>query len=106
MMDCFCNSPTDSVDGSDVVLVHDYLKQKTFDMISHLRHDIHLPKSNVLQYILQDGTKISMRPSGTEPKIKFYFGLRGNLNHPDDYEHICQLLDERAERIKKSMGLS
>ena len=53
-MDRFCNSPADSLDGSDVVLVHDYLKQKNFDMIGHLRHEIHLPKSNVLHYILTE----------------------------------------------------
>jgi phosphoglucomutase len=106
MMDRFRNSPPDSLDGSDVVLVHDYEKQKSYDMISHLRHDIHMPKSNVLQYILQDGTKISIRPSGTEPKIKFYFGLREELQHQGSYEDVCQLLDERVERIKNAMGLT
>jgi len=72
MMEDYRNSPPQTINNSNVMLIHDFLKQKTFDQISHLRYDINLPKSDVLQFILHDGTKISIRPSGTEPKIKFY----------------------------------
>ena len=106
MMDRFRNSPPDSIDGSDLVLVHDYLKQKTFDMISHLRHDINLPKSNVLQYILKDGTKISIRPSGTEPKIKFYLGLKGEIENIQDFDEVNKILDKKAEAIKKALNIA
>lgn len=105
MMDRFRNSPPDSIDGSDVVLVHDYLKQKSFDMISHLRHDLDLPKSNVLQYILKDGTKISIRPSGTEPKIKFYFGVKGSLKNVQEFDEVNALLDKKVELIISSLGI-
>ena len=106
MMDRFRNSPPDSIDGSDLVLVHDYLKQKTFDMISHLRHDINLPKSNVLQYILKDGTKISIRPSGTEPKIKFYLGLKGEIENIQDFDEVSKILDKKAGAIKKALNIA
>jgi len=105
MMEHFRNSPPDSLDGSDVVLVHDYLKQKSFDQISHLRHDLNLPKSNVLQYILKDGTKISIRPSGTEPKIKFYFGLKTNPGSAEEFEKANQLLDNKVMAIKKELEI-
>jgi phosphoglucomutase len=79
MMDRFRNSPPETLDGSPVMLINDYLKQKSFDTISQLRRDIDLPKSNVLQFFLKDGSVISVRPSGTEPKIKFYIGVRAKL---------------------------
>lgn len=106
MMEKFRNAPPDSIDGSDLVLVHDYLKQKSFDMISHLRHDLNLPKSNVLQYILKDGTKISIRPSGTEPKIKFYLGLKGKIETIHDFDEASKILDKKAEAIKQALNIA
>ena len=106
MMEQFRNAPPDSIDGSDLVLVHDYLKQKSFDMISQLRHDLNLPKSNVLQYILTDGTKISIRPSGTEPKIKFYLGLKGEIKNIQDFDEVNKILDKKAGAIKKALNIA
>ncbi|MBN2682638.1 MAG: phospho-sugar mutase [Bacteroidales bacterium] len=105
MMDGFRSKTPDSINGSDVMLVHDYQKQQTIDMISQLRYKINLPKSNVLQFVLHDGTKISVRPSGTEPKIKFYFGVKDNLDKPEDFDKVNKLLAERIENIKKSLGI-
>ena len=85
------------------MLIHDFQKQKTFDMISHLRYDINLPKSNVLQLILKDGSKISIRPSGTEPKIKFYFGVKENLEKHEDFEKVNKILDDKINNIIKSL---
>ena len=99
MMDRFRNNPPDSINGSDLMLIHDYYKQKTFDQLSQLRYEIHLPKSNVLQFMLEDGTKISMRPSGTEPKIKFYFSVNEKLEKREDFEKVDQMLEERIENI-------
>lgn len=106
MMEDFRTNPPDSIIGSTVMLVHDYLKHTTYDMISHLRHPIHLPKSNVLQFILQDGTKISIRPSGTEPKIKFYVGVKEKLGNRTDYDRVSKLLDERIHHIKQFLKIT
>jgi len=105
IMDSYRNTPPDSINNSTVMLIHDFEKQKTFDQVSHLRYDINLPKSNVLQFILQDGTKISVRPSGTEPKIKFYVGVKEKLERREDFEKINQKLDEKIEGIIKSLGI-
>jgi len=105
MMEDFRHNPPDSIAGSDVVLVHDYLKQNTFDMISHLRMPIDLPKSDVLQYILQDGTKISIRPSGTEPKIKFYFSVKGELKRREDFEATTKSLANHIQQLVKALKI-
>jgi phosphoglucomutase len=105
MMDEFRNSPPETINGSNVMLIHDFEKQVTYDQISHLRYDINLPKSNVLQFILQDGSKISVRPSGTEPKIKFYFGVHEKLEQREDFEKVNKLLDDKIDDIIKSLNL-
>lgn len=105
MMENFRSSPPETMDNSDVVLVHDYLKGQTYDTISHLRYDISLPKSNVLQYIAKNGTKVSIRPSGTEPKIKFYFSVNADLKDKADYNAMNTKLDQRIEDLKKDLGL-
>jgi len=106
MMEDYRNSPPQTINNSNVMLIHDFLKQKTFDQISHLRYDINLPKSDVLQFILHDGTKISVRPSGTEPKIKFYFGVKEKLEKREDFEKVNTLLDEKIKNIIKSLGIN
>ncbi|MEA3444271.1 MAG: phospho-sugar mutase [Bacteroidota bacterium] len=105
MMDDFRMKPPESLVGSDVVLVHDYLQQKSFDQLSHLRYDIDLPKSNVLQYITHDGTKVSIRPSGTEPKIKFYFSVKENLASKEDFYKVDAQLNVKIDKIVKELGL-
>jgi phosphoglucomutase len=105
MMDDFRNNPPNSINNSTIMLIHDFEKQKTFDQISHLRYDINLPKSNVLQFIMQDGSKISIRPSGTEPKIKFYFSVNDKLELIEDFEKVNQELENRIDQIIKSLNL-
>lgn len=105
MMNNFRNKPPETINNSNVMLIHDFEKQKTLDQMSHLRYEINLPKSNVLQFILQDGTKISVRPSGTEPKIKFYFGVQEHLEKREDFEKIDKLLNEKIDNIVKSLGI-
>lgn len=105
MMENFRNQPPDSINNSDVVLVHDYLKQQTVDVISQQRHPIQLPVSNVLQFVLADGSKISIRPSGTEPKIKFYFSVNSNLENKSEFDAVNTELDQRIENIIQSMKL-
>jgi phosphoglucomutase len=105
MMDGFRNNPPDSINGSDLMLIHDYLKQKTIDQLSHRRHKIILPQSNVLQFILKDSSKISMRPSGTEPKIKFYISVKEKLENRDNFEQVDRLLEDRIENIVKELNI-
>jgi phosphoglucomutase len=66
---------------------------------------IELPKSNVLQFLLEDGSKISARPSGTEPKIKFYFSVNAPLPNAEAYESVQQQLKGRIEAIIKELDL-
>ena len=105
MMDQFRNNPPDTINGQDLMLIHDYNKQKTLDLISHLRYKINLPKANVLQFLLKDGSKISMRPSGTEPKIKFYFSVNDRLSKREDFEKVDQMLEKRIDQIIEALNI-
>jgi len=105
MMDNFRNNPPQTINHSNVMLIHDFYKQKTFDQLSHLRYLISLPKSNVLQFILKDGSKISIRPSGTEPKIKFYFSVNEKLDKKENFEKVNQLLDQKIDHIIQALGI-
>lgn len=99
MMDKFRNQSPVSINGSTVALVHDFEKGNTFDKISDLRYDITLPKSNVLQFDLIDGTKITIRPSGTEPKIKFYVSVHDKLNSRAEYAAKTKELQNKIDKI-------
>jgi len=106
MMDNLRKHPPVSFCGSEVILLHDYLKQQTTDIRQNRQLPIHLPVSNVLQFITADGSKITVRPSGTEPKIKFYFGVRAPLSDRADYEKTLKFLDEKIQMIKKELNLA
>lgn len=100
IMDNLRTSPPKLIGGSELILVHDYLKQISFDLPDNKEYKINLPKSNVLQFITRDGTKVSVRPSGTEPKIKFYFGVKGHLENKTQFESFDKKLDAKMEQIK------
>ena len=89
----------DSINGATIALVHDFENSKTTDKISDLRYDIMLPKSNVLQFDLIDGTKITIRPSGTEPKIKFYVSVHDKINNIDEYNSKTIELKTKIDKI-------
>lgn len=74
----FRENPPDQISGHKVVVQEDYLSRKKYTFGTNREEAIKLPKSNVLKYFLEDGTWVCLRPSGTEPKIKFYFGVQGN----------------------------
>ena len=99
MMEKFRNQPPQSILGIDIALIHDFQKQQTIDMISDLRYEIMLPKSNVLQYDLIDGTKITIRPSGTEPKIKFYVSVHEKILSVQDFETTTKQQQEKINKI-------
>jgi phosphoglucomutase len=105
MMDDFREKTPVRLNGSKVVLVKDYLTGKEKNMMTGEEKEILLPRSNVLQLFTEDGSKISVRPSGTEPKIKFYFGVRSELNNVDDFERVSNELEAKIEGIIKDLGV-
>jgi phosphoglucomutase len=105
MMKGYRDNPPSTINGIAVTQVLDYELQKATDLTTKAITNIGLPKSNVLQFILADGTKISARPSGTEPKIKFYFSVNGQLKSPADFETAQTELDQKIDAIVKDMRL-
>jgi phosphoglucomutase len=98
------NSPV-NINGSAVVQLLDYELRKGKNLQTGETWQIKLPESNVLQFILADGSKISARPSGTEPKIKFYFSVNTKLNDANDFEKMKAELDNRINGIIADMKL-
>ena len=105
MMERFRQQPPETLGGSDVVMVHDFQSSKAYDMISQLRYDINLPKSNVLQFVTRDGSIISARPSGTEPKIKFYFSVRQEVPDRSGLGTAEISLTEKIQALVSDMKL-
>ncbi|MCD4773829.1 MAG: phospho-sugar mutase [Bacteroidales bacterium] len=105
MMADFRDNPGKQINNSDIVLTKDYLLQKEFNKETGEEKPIDLPQSNVLQFFLKDGSKISMRPSGTEPKIKFYFSVKDKLENKNDFAQNDEKLGKKIDDIIKSMGL-
>ena len=105
MMGEYRANPPKSIGGSPVVLIKDYLSSESTDTKSGDKTPIDMEKSNVLQFFTADSTVVSIRPSGTEPKIKFYFGVRGELTAIDQFDRVEKELDGKIERIKKEMHL-
>ena len=106
MMEGFRTSPPAFIDGSEVLEMLDYETQTGKKLISGETWQLQLPKSNVLQFITADGSKISARPSGTEPKIKFYFSVHTTLASKEAYDHTFAGLDQKIQRIIKDMSLA
>lgn len=100
LMNRYRMEPPRQLLGSPVVLVHDYLKSETVDMVSDLRYTIQLPKSDVIQFVCMDNTVVTIRPSGTEPKIKYYFGVRDVLEKAEDLHKTETQLDRKIEALK------
>ncbi|MFZ1306079.1 MAG: phospho-sugar mutase, partial [Ferruginibacter sp.] len=105
MMEGYRNNPPLTIDGAAVIQLLDYELQLGKNLSSSETWTIDLPKSNVLQFVLADGTKISARPSGTEPKIKFYFSVNAKLTDAAAFDATEKLLDEKIARIVEEMGL-
>ncbi|MFH1159622.1 MAG: dTDP-4-dehydrorhamnose reductase [bacterium] len=97
--------PMTSINGIRVTGLKDYLTLEDKDLILGTSKPIHLPKSNVLQFILEDGSVISVRPSGTEPKIKYYFGVRESLQDRSYYNQVDEILQEKINGIIRSLNL-
>jgi len=106
MMTEYRNNPPEKINNSQVVKLNDYERQVSHDIIKDTKTNIKLIKSDVLQFFLADGTKISVRPSGTEPKIKFYFSVNTKLASLDKFEQTEKILDERIADIIDNMKLA
>ncbi|WP_301923393.1 phospho-sugar mutase [Ferruginibacter sp.] len=105
MMEGYRSNPPATIDGVAVADLLDYELQVGKNLQTGETYPINLPKSNVLQFVLNDGTKISARPSGTEPKIKFYFSVNTQLSDAADFEVANQSLDEKIKRMIDEMKL-
>jgi phosphoglucomutase len=106
MMTEYRNNPPKKINNSQVVKLNDYERQDSYDIIKGTKTSINLIKSDVLQFFLADGTKISVRPSGTEPKIKFYFSVNTKLSSADKFEETEKILDKRIADIIDNMKLA
>ena len=105
MMKGYRDNPPKEIAGSTVIELYDYEKQVMKNLQTGVIEKIQLPKSNVLQFITEDGSKISARPSGTEPKIKFYFSVNMPLKNATEFEMTNQKLNEKILGIISSMNL-
>jgi len=105
IMDDFRSHPPKMLRGSKVVRVKDYRSSADHDLVSGTTTVIDLPKSNVLQFFTESGSKVSVRPSGTEPKIKFYFGIKGELKKREDFDRINRELSDKIDSIIKELKL-
>jgi phosphoglucomutase len=105
MMERFRKTPPTKLGGVSVASLFDYDSSEAKDMNTGQVCTIDLPKSNVLQFVLEDGSKISARPSGTEPKIKFYFSVQSSLTSELEFESSYQKLGDKIEDIIKDLAL-
>ena len=106
MMKNFRSNPPKSLGGSEVILIKDYDSLNLTDIKAGKVEKMDMPTtSNVLQFFTEDGTKISVRPSGTEPKIKFYVEVKGKMGNGAEYDKAIADADAKIALIKKDLGI-
>lgn len=105
MMETFRNNPPAQLAGIEVAHLLDYEMQTAKNIQTGEITKINLPKSNVLQFLLTDGSKISARPSGTEPKIKFYFSVNTKLPNKESFNEVNQQLGDKIKQIIQDLGV-
>jgi phosphoglucomutase len=105
MMTGYRNNPPEKINNSRVIKINDFEQQISSDILKGIKTPLELSKSDVLQFFLEDGSKISVRPSGTEPKIKYYFSVNTRIESPDKFEETENKLDRRIEDIIKDLKL-
>ena len=103
-MERYRSAPPKTLGGSNVKTIKDYQSSISKNMLTLEEEKIDLPSSNVLQFYTEDGSIISARPSGTEPKIKFYCSVNAPLNNKEDYEKTEKMLDAKLTEILKDLG--
>lgn len=105
MMIDFKENPVDSIDASKIITVEDYNTATSKDVATGKVSTLDIPKSNVLIYIAEDGTRMAARPSGTEPKIKFYFSINAPLEKASDFKKVDAQLDAKIDRILNELKI-
>lgn len=105
MMQRFRTNTPHSLGGSKVIRLRDYELGKDTDLISGISEKLNYPSSDVLQFITEDGSIISARPSGTEPKIKFYCSVKTSLSDTDQFDQVSLKLDQKTGQILKDLGV-
>lgn len=106
MMDNYRANPPKELAGSKVVLIRDFKALKSYCPQTGKCTNLTMPAtSNVLQYFTENGSKVSIRPSGTEPKIKYYMEVRAEMKSRNDYQKACETADANIEMIKKALGV-
>ena len=105
MLSRYRTNPPETLGESRVVMIKDYKSQVSKDMLSGKSSPIDLPSANVLQFFTEDGSIISARPSGTEPKVKFYCSVNSALDSEADFEATSEILDAKLNRILKDLGV-
>ena len=105
MMEGYRNNPPSTINGRPVVMLMDYQLQVKKNLQTGEEWKLNLPKSNVLQFVLDDKTFISARPSGTEPKIKFYFSVNAPLEKAADFDKVNSELENKIQQVITDMKL-
>ena len=105
MMIDYSENPIKQIDGSKVEWIHDYNASIAKNLITGKTETIDIPKSNVLIYTTEDGTRMAARPSGTEPKIKFYFSINSNLDNAVNFKKVRSELEVKINRIVSELKL-
>lgn len=105
MMKSFRANPLKELGGSKVVLIKDFSTLVAQDLVENEKYTLDMPTTaNVIQYFTEDGTKVSIRPSGTEPKIKFYIEVRGKIASREDYDAANAAAEAKIKAIAESLG--
>ena len=99
-------NPLKEINGQRVVMVEDYQSSIAKNLLTNEESKMEIPKSNVLIYYTEDGSKICARPSGTEPKIKFYISVNTQLDSVEDFNEVESILDSKIKNIITSMQLN
>ena len=105
MMEGYRNNPPKEISGIKVSQLKDYLKSEHIFILENRSEKINLPKADVLIFSLEDNSKIAVRPSGTEPKIKFYFSVNDKLQEDEDWDTVEFQLDQKISTLIKGIGL-
>lgn len=106
MMTQFRNQPPLQIAGSKVIQMKDFKEQVLWDIANDKKTPMtDIPKSNVLIFYTEEGTKVCVRPSGTEPKIKFYVSVKDSINSKEDFKEKLPILESKIEEVKKDLGL-
>ena len=101
LMEKFRNNPPAQINGSKVVRLADYKLLTNRDLVTGKETPLDFPKSDVLQFFLEDGSKVSVRPSGTEPKIKYYISVNTKLPSRNDFDKVTKVLDDKIKGIEE-----